>query len=229
MRPRHPVVRALAIGLLAVASTELPAQVDGTRRVERSNEIAEDVARRLRTKGHARYALDLLTQTNGPHPRELLDEIADTLANIAISHPGTHIEAFQIRSEASTTLLLAGITLADSDTGSVGGRRRVVYAGSAERLMRIVTDAQDPGLRGGTLHSLPEVLDTEQLLPFLRQVATSQNSAAFEAIVLLNELTGPEGVAMLRELHQKGLITEPNVQHLLRRIRWARGWAAPVR
>lgn len=47
-------------------------------------------------------------------------------------------------------------------------------------------------------------------------------------MVMLNEQTGLAGVEMLHDLYEKGLITEPHVQDLLRRIGWARGWTAPV-
>jgi hypothetical protein len=93
--------------------------------------------------------------------------------------------------------------------------------------MRIVENAQDPGIRARALTSMMLLPDTSQRLPTLRKVATSRNGVAITALEILNLKSGPEGLELLRELHRKGLVTEPRAREYLDRAASARGWMTP--
>lgn len=196
----------LLLGLVAgFAATELQAQ-----RSHR-DPSASEIATLLRTKGWAAEARDILTQVRGPRPRSTLDEIADTLAAVAIAHPGSGVDAERVRGTAVQTLMHAG-----------RGNGGVPYPGAAERLLRIVE--ADPANGGGALFALTVVSNQAQARQFMRQVAISDSKLAYAAVGHLARSMGPEGLALLRGLYQQGLIREPLARQHLGAIAKHHGW-----
>jgi hypothetical protein len=110
------------------------------------------------------------------------------------------------------------------ESGVVGMGRATPYAGAADRLMRIAEDGGDVGIRAAALGSLTRLTHKPKLLPFLRQVAASQNPAAFSAVSLLAQETGPEGRSIARELYLSGQITEPVAKHVAASFAGAYRW-----
>jgi hypothetical protein len=95
------------------------------------------------------------------------------------------------------------------------------YPGAGERLMRIVEYAPGVGIRAGALHSLLAQPDRAQTLRYLRDVAVSGNQVAYVAVGFLGRDTGPEGLAILRELHRTDAVVEPIAKRELEGIaRW---------
>jgi hypothetical protein len=185
MRRTHSGFRAVAVAVALVAGSELRSQTVSP------DSSAVEVAASLRRDGHAGKALLVLTQAGGRQPQQVMDEVADTLVAIAVSFPGNDASGASTRAVAQTTLLRA----AKGESGAVGAGigRGIPYAGAADRFIRIAETAQDVGIRGAALWALTQLPNNAGLLPFLRQVATSQNPAAFRAVDLLADETGPAG------------------------------------
>lgn len=180
---------------------------------------AADVATLLRTSGHAGGARAVLTQAYSVQHRQRMDEIADTLVVIASTFPGDNLRGASTRGAALTTLLLAG----QGSSGIVGVDSAVPYAGAVDRLMRIAETAQDVGISGGALHALTKLPDKSRLLPFVRQIATSQHAAAWVAIGILVRETGPAGQTIARELCRNGLVKERNAWETLESLAASHG------
>lgn len=100
-------------------------------------------------------------------------------------------------------------------TGIVGVEKAVPYNGAATRLMRLVETAEDIGIRGVALRALVGLPNGKDHLPFLREVVLPQNPAALCAAVLLVRDTGPEGLAIARELWAGGRVTQPQAREYL--------------
>jgi hypothetical protein len=210
--PRMAIALLLALVATHLTTTGLQAQI-----VSREPNAAE-VAALLRGHEHPGQALAVLTQIRGPQPQQKMDEIADSLVSIASAFPGNDARGSRTRDAALVTLVLAGIGARE------GAERAVPYAGAADRLRRIAATANDVGIRGGALRGLTKLPDKTRLLPFLRDVATSQNIAAWVAVDILTSDTGPEGKAIARELHRKRLVTQEIAWELLDRLAFAYGW-----
>jgi hypothetical protein len=205
---------AIVIVVALVATSELRSQA-----VSREPNAAE-VAALLRSRGDAGGALAVLTQVRGPQPQQNMDEIADSLVAIAVGFPGMDHRGVVTRAAAKETLLLAGLGY----NGLVGIDRAVPYAGAADRLMIIAETSNDVGIRSGALRGLTLLPNKTGLFPFLRQVATSQNRAAWVAVSLLTKETGPEGRAIARELYREGRVTQPMAREMLGRAAYAFAW-----
>jgi hypothetical protein len=184
---------------------------------------AAEVATLLRTRGHAGAAQAVLTQAYSVQPQQKMDEIADTLVVIAATFPGDDFRGAHTRGAALITLLLAG----QGSSGIVGINRAVPYAGAVDRLIRIAETAQDVGISGQALDALTKLPDKSRLLPFLRQIATSQNAAAWVAVGILIRETGPEGQTIARELCRGGLVKERNAWEDLDRLAAVYGLRSP--
>jgi hypothetical protein len=86
---------------------------------------ATEIATLLRTERHGGPALRILTQVSGAQPRQRLDEIADTVAAVAITYGlRSDGESAHIAGAARDILLLSAVT-----------REGVPYAGAGERLL----------------------------------------------------------------------------------------------
>jgi hypothetical protein len=207
-------VGCVAVAALFTVSSQLRSQQPS------ANPTGSEVAALLRAHGNSWWAVSVLTQARGPQPIERLDEIADSLVAIAVSFPGMDFRGVTTRSAALSALASAGM----GESGVVGMGHATPYAGAADRLMRIAEDGGDVGLRAAALWSLTKLPNKSKLLPFLRQVAESQNSAAFSAVTLLAQETGPEGRSMARELYLNGQITEPVAKHVAASFAGAYQW-----
>lgn len=181
---------------------------------------AAEIAAALRIQGHSNGALAVLTQARRQQQQSAMHEIADSLVAIAATFPGTDIRATRTRGAALSTLLLAG----QGQSGVVGITSGTPYSGAVDRLMRIAETSNDVGIRGTALWALTQVPDRTRLVPYLRNIATSQNPAAHRAIDLLNEEVGPPGRSLLLELYRGGLVTQPSAQEKLDRLAGAYGW-----
>lgn len=208
----------------ALGGAELPAQAPAIRWAAEMDTDASTVAATLRAEGHAGTAFHVLTQAYAPQSRAKMDEIADTLLLIAIGFPGTDIVAHRTRTSAARTLISAAATDTRPVTGT-DGRRRTPYPGAVDRLIKLVENSPDVGHQASALRALGKIMDKSDYLAFVRQVAMSQSDAVMPAIDILNEQTGPEGLAVLRDLYEKGLITLPYVEEYLIRVVSGRGWA----
>lgn len=209
---RHEAILALVLAVVATS--------EGRSQTINREPNATEVAASLRTKGHVGGARAVLSQARGPKSQQQLDEIADTLVAIAAGFPGDDLRGGSTRLAALTTLVLAG----QGDNGIVGLDRAVPYAGAAARLMLLAETAQDVGIRGGALSGLLALPSRSANLPFLRQVATSQNRVAWFAVYLLGNDTGPEGRAIARELYRQGRVAEPTARKTLNGVAKGFGW-----
>lgn len=190
---------AIAVLLVCLYGSLAPAQ---TPRL--TEPTAADVARSLRTRASPGFARMVLTQALGARERRVMDEIADTLVAIALT-PGTDELIFSVRSEAVSALTEAGVGY----TGIVDRADAVPYAGAASRLVRIAQAAQDPDVRAQALRGLLDQPNRQASLQLIRSFAVSQDPLAEFAVVLLGNRAGPEGLAVARELHRSGSVTQP--------------------
>jgi len=181
---------------------------------------AVEVAARLRKSGQAGGAVAVLSQARGPEAAKKMDDIADSLVAIAVGFPGQDARGARTRGAALNALVLAGI----GSSGVVGTSHGIPYRGAAERLKRISEAAEDVGIRATALLDLTKLPDRANLLPFLRQVATSQRPVADRAVTLLAEETGPDGQSIARNLYRNGGVTQKTAKEMLDRAAFAHGW-----
>lgn len=191
--PALAALLVFAYGPLALAQTPMITEPS-----------AADVARSLRTRASRGFALVVLTQALGSRPRHVMDEIADTLLAIAMT-PGTDPLIYSARSEAVNALTEAGVGY----TGISGQTYAIPYSGAVTRLVRIAQATQDMGLRAAALVGLLAQPDRQMSLQRVRSFAVSQDPLAETAVVLLGNEAGPEGLAIARELHRSGIVTQP--------------------
>lgn len=163
---------------------------------------AAEVARKLRRFGDDVTGLAILTEARGARPLRTRDDVGDTLAAIAISHPGWSTLAVRARASALTTLYLAGL----GRTGLSDTVRGSLYPGAADRLRRVSEQSHDAGVRSTALRFLSELDTTPDFLPYLRQMALVSDSRAATAIEILVESRGAAGLAMARDLYRGGAI-----------------------
>jgi hypothetical protein len=181
---------------------------------------AAEIAHSLRTKGDDGRALPILTQARGRQPQFVLDEIADTLAAIAIGLPGYTVQSVRARSNAVTSLYLAGM----GEAGLPGAAHGVPYAGTSERLKRVSESSHDIGVRGTALQSLSDLNQTSQFLPYLRQVAVSNSRIAYIAVKILVKSRGPAGRDIAQDLYKSGVVKEERALFVLQGAAATYGW-----
>jgi hypothetical protein len=167
------------------------------------------IAASMRSRGESGAALAILTQTRGPRSKQDLDAVADTLTEIAASLPGDDVTAVRTRNAARQTILLAGI-----------GKSGTPYPGAAARLLQIAERSNS----GGALWGLTQLPNKTESLGYLRKVATSDSKIAYAAVGHLARDTGPEGLAILRDLYRRGLITEPRARDEAATAAHVHGW-----
>lgn len=175
---------------------------------------AGEIGALLRAEGRTGNAIRILTQQDRRYPSELMNEVADTLAQIAISlSRSSDFSDVDAAMTAVSTLSQAGV-----------GEQGTPYAGAAERLLRIAENAE-PGISGGALSALSQLPDKRQVLTYLRRVAVSDDQAiAYMAVGNLGRYMGPEGLEVLRDLHRAGLVKEPLAQRELDALARYHGW-----
>ena len=149
-----------------------------------------------------------------------MDAIADSLVAIAVDSVRDDPRGTATVSEAVATLLKAGL----GRSGVWGIEHGVPYAGAASRLMRIAETAHHLAVRATALSLLVRLPHRTRLLPFLRQLATSQNPVAEQAVILLGNETGREGQEIGRELYRQAAVTEPSARVMLAQLAQAYRW-----
>jgi hypothetical protein len=199
---RCPAIAALLVSLYgSLAFAQTPRLTEPT---------AADVARSLRTRASPGFARVVLTQALGARERHVMDEIADTLMAVAMT-PGTDELIYSVRSEAVSALTEAGVGY----TGISDQIYAVPYAGAVSRLVRIAQAAQDMGLRAAALVGLLAQPDRQASLQLVRSFAVSQDPLAEFAVITLGNNAGPDGLAIARELHRSGSVTQPYARSAL--------------
>jgi len=203
-------MRALLVVGLAIATQWTGGLLD-SQQISRNPDAAE-VAMLLRTVGHGGQTGRVLAQIDGPQPKEKLDAFADSLTEVALSLQGDDFETVKARRSAVGALHLAGI-----------GEGGTPYQGAAERLLRLALGLPS----GGALGALTQLPNRGQALQFMRQVAISQHRLATPAVGHLGRDMGSEGLAMLRQLHRQGLVTQEWAPRELAGIAQYHGWQEP--
>lgn len=202
MTPMFTYLLHCSLALLSfIAPLHIAAQPTRTATTVDTSAAAE-VARKLRRFGDDVTGLAILTEARGMHPLRVRDDVGDTLAALAIGHPGWSTLAVRARASALTTLYLAGL----GRTGLSDTVRGSLYAGAADRVRRVSEQSHDVGVRSTALHFLSELDPTPALLPYLRQVALVSDSRAATAIEILLQSRGAAGLAMARDLYRGGAV-----------------------
>lgn len=182
--------------------------------------VAAAVARSLRTGGDDARALPFLTQARGAQSRSAMDEVADSLAAIAITASRDDLIHTRARAVAISTLHLA----AKGEPGVAGVTRGISYAGAAERLQRIVETSHYLNARQLALKRLSEVNPTSEFSPYLRRLAIAPTGIAAAAVEILVDSRGEEGRTIARELYKANAIKNYEALWILQGKAAALGW-----
>lgn len=215
-------MRALQVPIyLLVLGLPLQARAQASARSSQTTvSVASLIARSLRTDGNDSRALPLLTQARQSERDVLLDEIADTLAAIAIERSVEDVAHARARAVAIGTLHLAGM----GQHGLPGKTRGTPYAGAATRLRRIVELSYYVDARAGALKRLNS-LDRSAAFPeYLRQKALLPTIVAATAVELLADERGEEGREIARELYRSKALKNNSAIRVLEARAHARGW-----
>lgn len=135
------------------------------------------------------------------------------------------LERFAISSEHRRVQIMAFVRL--SGGGMATSRRPL--PGIAARLVRIHENASTPHIRDEAVTRLGLQAEREVAVAALQRIAVGDSAqqrspqAAFRAVWALTGI-GPEGEAVLRRLHARGLVREPTARHSMREIAIRRGW-----
>jgi len=149
-----------------------------------------------------------------------MDAIADSLVAFAVTLRLDDLHSSRAIVAALYTFVRAG----RGTTTDVDRPRGQPYPEAAERLKQVVDRAESVPVRAGALRCLFDLLDSSALLSYLRQVATSQNAVAEEAVVKLANETGAAGQAIARQLYRDRLVSEPRARNLLSHLASAHRW-----
>lgn len=212
---------SLAMGGLP---TEAQAQAVETR------PTAAELMQRLRIEDKRVHVVQILNQRYTTYPEAYLDEIADSLAALAVTMGARgDLEGLTAAREAVSILFDAGGRDAGILVSGKLVRDETPYRGAAERLMRIVEHPDtDAGIRAGALTALCGMPDRERTIEYLRSVAVSENPVADLAVRILGGWLGPrfelERLDLLRELYREGLVTEPRALMQLEAYADHYGW-----
>jgi hypothetical protein len=128
--------------------------------------------------------------TGAPFPAALVDSLNGGLAQLALTGANE-----DVRSAAVSALVF------------MGKNRRDV----TERIVGIYERSRDPRVRGNVLVLLPMTSGRSRAIAFLRTVAVRGGEPQDEPAKAVSSLAllGPEGQAVLRELHGGGLVRSP--------------------
>lgn len=210
--------RSLAVAFAVVLSTLSTSTLLSQQRATFVQ--VNEIGRNFRSVGYDARALNILTQAQGPQDIAVMNALADSVAAIAILHPGSTTHASRVRSLALSALGQA----AAGESGLPGVTRAVPFAGAAERLKRVSENSQDVGVRSTALTLLGEVDRSAAFLQYLRHVATSEDNRAASAIELLVDTRGTQGRAIARELYRRRLVVDRVALHVLEGKASALGW-----
>lgn len=172
------------------------------------------VMQSLREKGSVGHAQRTLMQIDGPVPRGVQDELADSMV--------AYVSAVARRGSTDDANAVLSIVHALSLSG-MRGMSGTPYAGAGERLLQL---AHSVDLTTGAriVYALSELVDQTEARARLRTFATSAHPAAYIAIEHLARME-PEGVVVLRELWEKQAVTEPKARGRLQSIAGHLGWS----
>lgn len=163
-----------------------------------------------------------LVQLYGPHPAEELEALADSLAAVGIdlaARPGPH--GYTIGRLAANAL-----TTAATWRSAAPDERGVAFPGAADRAVEVAYRL--PGGDVGILNMVRPVIGDGPWVAHLRRFATSNlDPGAARAVVEL-EADASQGLEVLRDLYEKGLVTEPRAVWRLREIAKTMGWAPGI-
>lgn len=149
-----------------------------------------------------------------------MDEIADTLAAIAIERSVDDVANARARSAAMGLLHRAGL----GESGLPGDVRGTPYSGAAQRLRRIADSSAYVAARAGALKRLSNVDRSPALLGYLRQQAQATSIIAATAVEILADDRGPEGRAIARELYRTNAVKNDFAMRILSTRARANGW-----
>lgn len=157
-------------------------------------------------------AAKFLAQELGPRSAAEVNELADSLVAVAVAvdpHGYTGAEG----TLATVALGLAGM----SD-------RAVPYAGAHNRLVRIVEEGSDVGVRASALRELLRLPAKGRALDYIQGVAVSTDELAMTAVRVLADFGETDGLMRLRDLFNAGTVTQPAAAEHLRLIAESQGW-----
>lgn len=182
--------------------------------------VASQIARSLRTDGNDARALPILTQAHRRESRALMDEIADTLAEMAITASAADLANARARSIAIGILFQAG----KGNTGLASDLPGTPYVGAASRLRRVVDRSAYLEHRQVALKRLSNLDNSPAMLGHLRQYALSASNIAGTAIALLADEKGAGGLAIARELYKSSVVKNDYAKRVLSTRATKYGW-----
>lgn len=166
-----------------------------------------------RTGGPMFGVLPALVQLRSSHPAAELNALADSMVVIAAHyHAGGGPEAIPVVRAVSGILRSAMAWRGPPGTAYEGAGARVVD-------LALALDG-----RGGTTQLLTEIPDRLEGLEHVRRFAISPSLSAAAAIDVLAASGGEEGLVILRDLHDQGLVTQSLARILLEGAARAQGW-----
>lgn len=89
-----------------------------------------------------------------------------------------------------------------------------------------MVEGADARLSPSTLLHMTRLAEQGPVVPYLREVALSDDFAAYRAVELLVNQTGPAGQEVAKTLAAQDLVTHPFAREMLIRMANARGWEA---
>lgn len=182
--------------------------------------IAAQIARSIRANGNDGRALPILTQAQRKESRALMDEIADTLAAIAIDPSPNDLASSRARAAALSFLFLAG----DGHSGLPGEVPGIPYSGALQRLRRITDSSAYLEIRQAALMRLSSLDKSPAMIGHLRQYALANSNIAGTAVALLTDEKGAGGLAIARELFKSGAVTNSYAKRVLSARATKYGW-----
>jgi plasmid stability protein len=179
----------------------------------------EEIERILRAARQGRAVHDLVrdilaqeTATRGPAIREAL---AAAVKNEVIHFDPSAAPHAQIG--------MASLVLGIAFSGS--GEARVPDPRAFEHLVEIHRNARDVGKRGGTLIVMKHLQERGRVLQYYREVAMLPDEpTAYQAMRLLTRETGPEGLAVARDLYIRDLVSQRGALIELAAAARTHGW-----
>jgi hypothetical protein len=195
------------------------------RRSTEAISAARSSAARVGNQTDAIWLQDILRQSKAEYPRAKLDEIGDSLVARAIDPTSVQQQsaAHTRAAEALMTLWRAGRARNASSSGRP-------YAGAFDRMVTVHRQAPSHYIRAKALSTMLTSASHLRAVDYLREVAESGDSTAYEAMVSLifdadgvNWTTTPptaserqESISALKALAARGRVTDGRAAKLLR-------------
>jgi hypothetical protein len=206
---------------LIISAPASSAQV-GTRLAIGDSSAAHIMAR-AGNQTDAIWLQDILRQSKAEYPRAKLDEIGDSLVARAIDPASVQQQsaAHTRAAEALMTLWRAGRARNASSSGRP-------YAGAFDRMVTVHRQAPSHYIRAKALSTMLTSASHLRAVDYLREVAESSDSTAYEAMVFLifdadGWTTTPptaserqESISALKALAARGRVTDGRAAQLLR-------------